>query len=64
MDNQQSTIPNDTPIDLKMDFGTAQLILAGLAELPAKYSRNVMAEIEKQIGAQLNNSSGPTQLPK
>lgn len=56
--------PAETPITLNLNWGSVMNILGGLAEIPAKYSRPIMEEIERQAEAQAQNNqikSLPTQ---
>lgn len=47
-----NNISNDTPLTLQLTVGDAYTIMAGLSELPAKYSRYLMDNIEEQTDKQ------------
>lgn len=53
----------ETPVTLHLNWGAILNILGGLAEIPAKYSRPIMEEIEKQAmqSADINQNR---QLPQ
>ena len=53
----------ETPVTLNLNWGAILNILGGLAEIPAKYSRPLMEEIEKQA-MQSADSNQVRQLPQ
>lgn len=54
--------PPETPITLSLNWGAVVNILGGLGEIPAKYARPLMDEIERQVTQQAD-SNQIKQLP-
>lgn len=55
--------PPETPVTLTLNWGAVVNILGGLGEIPAKYSRPLMDEIEHQANQQAENNQ-IKQLPQ
>ncbi len=53
----------ETPVTLNLTWGAVLNILGGLAEIPAKYSRPIMDEIEKQAMASADSTRSNSSLP-
>lgn len=49
-------LSNDAPVTLTLTLGDAFTIMAGLSELPAKYSRSLMELIESQVDNQFQRT--------
>lgn len=47
----------EIPITLRINWGSVGNIIGGLSELPAKYSRDLMDEIERQAVSQLPSNT-------
>jgi hypothetical protein len=49
-------LSNEAPVTLTITLGDAFTIMAGLSELPAKYSRPLMDLIDSQVDTQFQRS--------
>ena len=52
-----NNISNESPVVLKLTLADAFTIMAGLSELPSKYSRSLMDQIDSQVDEQFQQTN-------